>query len=153
MIKDFARLFPVLMCWAKLCLMDRVQRKHMSDGDVLVMEERGLFYGFVITQMSKRACIHTPTFLYKVSLLIAVCTFVVLPVLGRLFLCLGINYNLFYFFYFFSKPLKFPFGIHFFSNVRNLMSNHILDSILVNTVFLSHCDKVFSSIMRSMIRI
>lgn len=32
MIKDFARLLPVLMCWAKLCLMDRVQRKRMSDG-------------------------------------------------------------------------------------------------------------------------
>lgn len=62
-------------------------------------------------------------------------------------------YTLFYFFDFSFQPLKFSLGIDLFRDVRNLVADHILDGILVNSCLFGGCDKMLSSIMRTVLRV
>lgn len=81
--------------------------------------------------------------LYRYSYILSNCDFAFLH-----------HYNiLFYFFYFCFQPIKFSLSINLFCNIRNLMTNHVLDSILIHSVFLCHRYKMFSAVMRSVFRI
>ena len=62
-------------------------------------------------------------------------------------------YKLFYFFDFIFQPLKFSLSINLFGDVRDLVTDHIFDSILINAVLLSHRYEVFTTIMWSMLRV
>ena len=60
---------------------------------------------------------------------------------------------LFYFFYFLSQPVKLSCCIHFLSDVRNFMSDHILDGVFIDAIFFCHAHEMFSSVMWPMVRI
>lgn len=59
-------------------------------------------------------------------------------------------YKLFYFFNLFSQPIKFSGCIDLFRNIRDLMSHHIFDGVLIHAVFFGHRDEMFSPIVRTM---
>ena len=65
----------------------------------------------------------------------------------------GKYYKLFYFFYFFFQPLEFSLSVYFLRYIRNLMTDHVFDCIFIDTIFLSHRDKMFTTVMWSMLRI
>lgn len=62
-------------------------------------------------------------------------------------------YKLFYFFNLFSQPIKFSSRIDLFRNIRDLMSHHIFDGILIHAIFFCHRDEMFSAIVRTVFRV
>ena len=62
-------------------------------------------------------------------------------------------YKLFYFFNLFSQPIKFSSRIDLFRNIRDLMSHHIFDGVLIHAIFFCHRDEMFSAIVRTVFRV
>lgn len=63
------------------------------------------------------------------------------------------SYKLFYFFNFAFEPVRISLRVHFFSNICDGVPNYILDSILIKMGFFCFCHEMFTSIVRTVIRI
>jgi len=57
----------------------------------------------------------------------------------------------FYFVYLGLKPINVSLCVYFFGNIRNIMTYYAFDRVFVDIIFLSHCNELFSTIMRTVL--
>ena len=63
------------------------------------------------------------------------------------------SYKLFYFFNFTFEPVRISLCVHFFGDVCNGVPDYILDRVLIKLGFFCLCHEMFTSIVRTVIRI
>ena len=63
------------------------------------------------------------------------------------------SYRLFYFFNFTFEPVRISLRVHFFGDVCNGVPDYILDRVLIKLGFFCFCHEMFTSIVRTVIRI